>query len=643
MELATTNIRKTSPRRSKLSIDDLRGLLIPFGTIGEAVWSESMTLPHQHQKPFIEEALRVLAKQVENAFVHEGEYAIYKDNVPPVSFAEFVMGKQYLDRGHEIYPELCKIGDEMNNGTYEEAVITGGIGCGKTSLANYGIAYQVYKLSRYKNPHRVFGLADTDEIVFAVQSFSAGGPTKNAYDRLYNLIASAPYFRNEFPFDKDRTSEIIFENRLCIRTYSGSVTAAIGQNVFGGLLDEVNFMSIIEGSKQSADSGTFDQAQELYNTIRERRRSRFLLRGTLPGMMYLVSSKRYPGEFTDRKADEAKREIAENLKEGLPGKSKIYVFDKRVWEVKPKEFFTGEWFGVFLGDQSRKPRILKKDEEVSPRDKHLVMMVPEEFKSSFRNDILKAIRDIGGHSTYAINPFIIDPEPVKDCFGQIQSIFDREEIDYEKTTARTHPRKFKNLAMPRWVHLDLALTGDAAGVACGYVKRFVPVKRSETVVEYLPEIHYDFILRVMRPENGEIVFSRIRDTLIKLRALGLPIKWVSMDSFQSADTRQILASQGFVTGIRSVDTETLPYDMMKSALVDQRVKAPAHQKAMTEMVQLERNMITNKIDHPPHGSKDCADAMAGVLHGLTMRTEIWLQHGIPPGMIPPHLQMKSGS
>jgi hypothetical protein len=40
------------------------------------------------------------------------------------------------------------------------------------------------------------------------------------------------------------------------------------------------------------------------------------------------------------------------------------------------------------------------------------------------------------------------------------------------------------------------------------------------------------------------------------------------------------------------------------------------------------------VDHPAHGSKDCADSLAGVVYGLTTRRETWLDFGIPPTQIP---------
>jgi hypothetical protein len=37
-----------------------------------------------------------------------------------------------------------------------------------------------------------------------------------------------------------------------------------------------------------------------------------------------------------------------------------------------------------------------------------------------------------------------------------------------------------------------------------------------------------------------------------------------------------------------------------------------------------------KVDHPPHGSKDIADALAGVVYGLTMRRDVWNSHNVTP-------------
>ena len=66
--------------------------------------------------------------------------------------------------------------------------------------------------------------------------------------------------------------------------------------------------------------------------------------------------------------------------------------------------------------------------------------------------------------------------------------------------------------------------------------------------EPMPVIQIDCALEVRPPKGGEIEFYKIRELLYKLRELGMPIKWVSLDSYQSRDTIQILRQKGFAMG-----------------------------------------------------------------------------------------------
>jgi hypothetical protein len=117
----------------------------------------------------------------------------------------------------------------------------------------------------------------------------------------------------------------------------------------------------------------------------------------------------------------------------------------------------------------------------------------------------------------------------------------------------------------------------------------------------------------------------------------LNIRWCTFDQYQSKDTQQILRQEGFATGLQSIDESTNPYDFVKNALYDRRISMPKHVVCERELISLERDVKKNKIDHPPHGSKDVSDALAGVVFGLTMRREVWGMHRIPLGEIPPGL------
>ncbi len=388
-----------------------------------------------------------------------------------------------------------------------------------------------------------------------------------------------------------------------------------------------NFMTITQKSKQSRDAGVYDQAWENYNSLSRRRKNRFSKLGKTPGVICLVSSKRYPGEFTDIKAEEAKTN------------PDIYIYDKRAWDIVPPGKYSGATFRLFIGDNARKPRILQEGELLGPDDAALIMNVPIEERHEFEKDLMGALRDVAGVTTMALEPFIIDIDKVRSCFDTYDSILSRESCDFSTTNIEIYPDKFKRLDQPRFVHIDLAMTGDSAGISCGYVAGFTNVVRNEEegIDEVLPIICMDFMLEVFPPKNEEIQFYKIRSLLYKLRELGLNIKWVSFDLFQAVDSIQMLSRKGYVTGVQSMDKTTVPYDITKVALMDGRVHAPMHEKCYMEIISLERDAKKNKIDHRPNFSKDCADSFAGVVYGLTMRREIWLKYGIPLVTIPGHL------
>jgi hypothetical protein len=187
------------------------------------------------------------------------------------------------------------------------------------------------------------------------------------------------------------------------------------------------------------------------------------------------------------------------------------------------------------------------------------------------------------------------------------------------------PELFRHLDKPRWIHIDLGVTSDAAGVSCGFVSEF---KETPDSIGPMPVVEMDFILRVKPPANSEIQFHKIRSLISLLKQHGLPIKWVSFDSFQSVDSIQILRQIGVSTGRQSMDTTATPHSVLKTAIYAGRVLAPEHTVCQAELCGLEKNSKTGVVDHSPTGSKDCADSCGGVVYGLTMRREVWAMYGV---------------
>ncbi len=554
--------------------------------------------------------------------LHECDWVKY--NHEPVNMETFLCDPYFMNAKKHIYPEVLRELIEINSGKYVEVVFTGGIGSGKTTGALYTTAYQLYLLSCMNEPHASFDLDPSSEILFVFQSIRKKTAEETGYNRFRAMIERSPYFMSEFKFDKELTSKLAFPNRIEVQAVSSVETATIGENIMGGVIDELNYMGVIQKSRASVDGGVYDQAVALYRSIATRRKSRFMKHGVLPGILCLVSSRRYPGQFTDVKEEEAETDPT------------IYVYDKCTWDVKPSAYGKKR-FKVFVGDEFRKPKVLtnKDFRDLDEEDRELlVKIIPVEHLNEFDTDIIKALREVAGVSTMARFPFIMDTEAVtRSMTKKRKSIFSSDWCDFEGMKLQFYPDRFEDLSEPRWAHVDLGLTSDSAGVAIGYVEKFNKRITGDTI-EMLPNYVIDGILEVRPPKGGEIKFWKIRDLFYKLRQLGLPIKWITYDSYQSVDSLQLLHNQKFETGTVSLDTDLRGYETLKTGLYDDRLEMPVHDRARREIVSLERDPIKGKVDHPPHGSKDCSDAIAGVVLGLVRRREIYTRHGVSMSQIP---------
>lgn len=600
----------------------------------ERLLTQIIRIPTEEQETVLRSAIqdfKSLVTEGDGDMESLNSFAIPKRDfrVQPVGPLEFLESKRYLALKEELYPEVGKEFAIMNSGDYVEVVLTGAIGTAKTTLALWTTAYQVYLLACLRNPQQTFGIDRSSEILFVFQSLNATLAKQLNYDRFRALIQTSPFFTEWFPYNPKINTECQFPNRIIVRPVSGQESAAIGQNVFGGLMDEVNFMEVTEHSAKSVDGGEYNQAIALYNSLSRRRKSRFQRSGKkLPGVFCLVSSKRYPGQFTDQKTIEAQSDKT------------IYIYDKTTWDVLPADRFEGcEWFDVFIGDLSRKPRVLEKGDHMDrEKNKHLIVSVPDMYRTEFKSDLLNALRDIAGVSTLAQHPFIMDNDAISEGFGQVKSVLTKDVVDFQEAKVGVMKNNFLHPNEPRFVHIDLSMTGDATGIACGFVDRFVKVKAGDDTFEVLPNIVFDFMLRVVPPKGGEINYQKIRDMLYLLQDQGLNLKWVSCDSFQSTDMMQLLRRKGLTTGMVSIDKDIEPYSFLKTAFYQRRIDCPAHEFVQKEIASLEIDQKKGKVDHPDDGSKDVADAMAGVIFGLTMRREVWARHRISPYEIPEAVQ-----
>ena len=545
----------------------------------------------------------------------------------PVDAEEFFLSEHYLGLGatpkkqQSIYPEVLKAAIELNNGTYTTGALVGSLGSAKSYLAIISQAYVLYQLSVLKSPQILYGLDPISEIQIIFQSIKADLAKKLNYDRFRPLIEESPYFRKHFPHNRSKVSTMDFPNRVQVLPVGASQIAAIGQAVISGNIEEANFGELTENSRKAL-GGVYDQGRVLYESLIARRKSRFMMNGNLAGLVLVVSSRNYAGQLTD-----------EIEKDALTDPS-IYVYDKTTYDIQPGKF-SPKKFPVYIGDENSNPLLVTK-KQAKGYDQKLIRWVPEDYRPDFEKNIHSALRDVTGVSTAAKSPYFSDAAAVSAAFNtDHQSIFEKPDVEF----LTEPPVLLEDVAQSidseplRAVHIDLATTGDSAGLCIAHVKEFTPIDTGDGL-EYFPHFVIDGTLQIKPPAKGEIDFARIRRVIYAASEF-MNIKWISLDSFQSVDMIQQLKRKGYIAGKRSVDTAMWPWDMLRRAFTLGQLTSAQHDFLKMEILGLEYDAKRKKVDHNEvNGSKDVADALAGACFQLYTRRELWIRSGIPNHHIP---------
>lgn len=541
----------------------------------------------------------------------------------PVKVEEFVNDPYFLGsvlRGN-VFPKIIDDLTDLFEGNYSEVLLAGSIGWGKSTMAYIGICYDVYLVSCLKSPQDQFGLLPGTSLAFINVSVNKTQAMKIVFSGLSNLVKSSPYFKSMFTPEPNITTEIRFPRNIFCYPVAASEQALLGEGVFSAAFDEMNFYKIVERSKLMPEGGTYDQAVSLYDKISRRIRSRMNQRGRLPGHLWMISSARYPNDFTERKAREALED------------KRIFVREYSNWETRPVNFYMSRTFKVEVGDISKRTRVLDGTEENVSQDR--IIEVPLDYKEEFEKDPDGAVRDYAGISILTVKPFMARREKITDMFKRGEALgmkhpysaftvtlqdsrelLIEENLPWKMITGKNGSVTKRMEDGPYFAHIDLAKTQDACGLAVGHVigsKQVMKGIGQDKHYETRPVIRMDLVLQIVAPKRGEIQISSVRGVLYQLRDLGMDFGKVSYDSWGSDESIQTLNAEGFTAERFSVDTSTEPYEQAKQALYDDRVMCYKNPILALELSTIMIDLKANKVDHPPHGSKDVSDAFAGVV------------------------------
>ena len=185
----------------------------------------------------------------------------------------------------------------------------------------------------------------------------------------------------------------------------------------------------------------------------------------------------------------------------------------------------------------------------------------------------------------------------------------------------------------RHVHIDLSTTHCATGFCMGHIAGSMEVNRrnpenpAEKIREEAPIIHIDCTLRVVAPQGEEVDHGEVRGLVYRLMEKGVPIRSVSMDQYMAPSNLQLFKRRGLRTAeVGERKAQLKPYLAARQALYEGRVISAPSEQLQKEIRELELDKHGKKVKHPPRGSKDMADAWAGVIYyiGENMRSAVAL-------------------
>jgi len=616
--LRTRSVSRNEQNTENLTYDDYDDILTRIRKIYKSCTSEEQ----KYLKTILEEIVNFGYSQT----YQDIWLADYKEI--PVDIHTFICDDRYLGKtnrnGEAVYPFWHKTLEEIfrEGNKYEECFFTGATRIGKSSTAITATAYMLYKLMCLRDPQQFFGKKDVS--IFSILFFNI---TKDmaagvAYREFNDTLRMSPWFNEHGTFSKsERNFYYIPEGGKVVIDYGSDAAHGLGKQVFVGFMDELNFARA--GIKDVNKAK--EHMQDLYNTIADRVKGTFRMEGEVYGKIFAVSSKRSDSDFMEMY-------IQNQLQAGAG--DHIYVSDAPQWEVLPPSMFRKEKFYIAVGDRYKKGFVVsdtvasnKESLDKLESEGYKLLTPPIDMKSQFLADFDIALRDLAGISVPGALSFITQMQ-VSQCIGVRQNPFLVEILEIGTDDRLTIEEFFdinkidkKYFSMKHFIHLDLSLSGDKTGISDVCISGRKDVKDKDGKVVSMPSFTHIFSVSLKAPRGSQIPFDKITTFLVWLRKQGINIyDGISRDQYQSEYIAQLLEAKG-LGKVPKISLDRTPdgYMAFRSVLSEKRIDMLDVEQLQNELIHLQRDSFSGKVDHPVGGAKDMADSMAGAVWNAILK------------------------
>jgi len=596
--------------------------------------------------------------------------------------SEYYLGSFKYDLYEYWRDVIVEIVNRKGNSRVNQVIFTGAIGTGKSTAAIVLMVRKIYELSCHKNISALFKLGNISRIAFAYLSVTREQAQNTGFAALQEMVDQIPYFSEVFPRKGNLDSVLVWPQEKLFVMHGSIANHFIGMNLIGSILDEANFHSGRASEEAGIEANS--KVARLYSQTINRAESRFIIDGINESISMLISSSTNVSSFTEQMINKHARD------------PHTYITSPSLWDVKPWNYKSGR-FMVYTGGDGFEPFILDSLDDInillaahgknqvygmsledaykllSDGTKQKIIAVPSEHRISFSNDIVMALQDIAGFSSVATRKFFSNYIAYNKCINDdLVHPFSKSEFKISTTKLSSQDGflpisayllngiDFANKQMLRYMHVDLATTGDSIGMTMCHTSKWKTIHKQidesineekkdkyalginddysydkyhlgglfnsyknkedeNIIVEHkAPVIALDFMIKFNPPAKPErMPISKIRDFILYLSQIGIRFGKITFDQWGSEQIRQELTDLGYNVGLLSVDRTTEPYYTLANLIYEERLEYYDYVIFKEELFNLVEDRVRKKIDHTPDFHKDVADSAAGAVFNAT--------------------------
>lgn len=532
-----------------------------------------------------------------------------------------------------IRPYVREFVEEFNNSTYvnemglrvpkRKFIATGASRTGKSYGARKLIQRILYEMSCWKNFPCMFELdPNTTPKIFWL-SYTLTKSESTGLKQLIKDIDSVPYWQLPDVKRKPVETKLIFP--FCEVLPGSQVEHIVGEDMLGCVLDEANVRKVAQGTE-------VEETQKIFTEMRQRSVMTFSKNGIWGGFSGIISSSTTSSSFVAIELEKAKKD------------GDTAIMEASVYEANPGQYST-EKFPVFIGNGEIEPFIVDQaDDSIRSRiienygmtledfiadNPQLIEPVPVSIRKFYEEDLIFSLANMSGKVMSGSNKYMTPKIVNKMWDNTVKKPFHKDIPDigiYDSTT----PQELWNpdIALenyhgePVYVHVDASQKHDHTGFGALYYDIEGKVIRSLLLIR--------MFMNDGVPDN-QIDQEKILQLLLYMRDNGVNFGKITGDHYARdwliPQCKKIFGNDK--SDYLSVDKDPVPYMTVLNFAKLGRYRIPYYKPLEYELLNLNKDLATNKVDHPKNSDpnhpvffKDCSDGLAGATMSLYLHEHV---------------------